>query len=358
MRYELSAKNTLVVRGPASVICLAGQATILGCILAPSQRKIVERQKQLPIETERRATVEITLGKSATMFEIKASTIPASWTVAAAALERMEEGKVIILGQSDVGKSTLCVYLVNKLLQEHQNLRVIDADIGQADLGPPTTIAHAIPTQPIASLQEITPDRRLFIGHISPSGVKQKLVSGIQRLSAKGEKTLTIINTDGWIADLDAILYKIELLTQVSPNLVLGLAYSDELEPILGSVRFDSMKIDAAKDVLERSRIDRRSIRTDGYRRFLEGATTRTIDLKRTRLSLPSLQRAEIVSDRALRNLIVGILDAEGFLVEIGILIDVAGQVAKIYSRAMGPLSRIAVGYVKLSTSGREIGFL
>jgi len=147
------------------------------------------------------------------------------------------------------------------------------------------------------------------------------------------------------------------LLTEVKPDLVLGVAYSNELESILGSARFHSLKIDASKEILERSRVDRRGIRTEGYRRFLEGATTRTIDLKKTQLSRPS-HRAEIVNDRALRNLIVGILDAGGFLVEIGILMEIEGQVARIYSRAMGAFGHVAVGYVKLSTSGREIGFL
>jgi polynucleotide 5'-hydroxyl-kinase GRC3/NOL9 len=338
---------------------LAGQATILGGPFPPHHRKVVRSQKQLPIETESRAEFEIALGKSAEMFEIQGSTIPASWKRAAATLEQMQEGRVVIVGPPDVGKSTLCVYLGNKLLQSGRTLRVIDADIGQADMGPPTTIARAVPTQPTASLQELTPDRRLFIGHISPSSVERKLISGIQRLSGKSEKSLTIINTDGWIADRDAILYKIKLLTEVKPDLVLGLAYSNELEPILDGVRFHSMKLDAAQDILERSRVDRRSIRTNGYRRFLEGAATRRISLRKVQLILPPrLPRVSRFNGRTLSNLIVGILDDEDYLVEIGILIDIEPEAALIYSRQAEALHKIEVGYVKLSTSGEETGFL
>jgi len=359
MRYELSSKNTVIVRGPASIILLTGRATILGGPFAPRHRKIVATQKQLPIETESRAELEITLGESAEIFEIRGSTIPSSWRLAALTLEQMQEGKVVILGPPDVGKSTLCVYLVNKLLQGGHSLCVIDADIGQTDMGAPTTITCAAPTQPITSLQEMLPDKRLFIGDISPSGVEQKLINGIERLSAKSEKLLTIINTDGWVADLNAIPYKINLLTGVTPNLVLGVAYSNELEPILGGVRFHSMRIDAAKDALKRSSVDRRSVRIGAYRRFLEGAITRRVSLEKVQLCFPSrFPPVGKLDQRALSNLIVGILDDEDYLAEIGILIGIEREEAIIYSRRTEAFHKIEVGYVKLSTSGEEIGFL
>jgi polynucleotide 5'-hydroxyl-kinase GRC3/NOL9 len=359
MHYELSPKNTVIIRGPASVTLLAGQATILGGQFAPHTRKIIASQKQLPIETESPAELEITLGVSAEIFEIQGSTIPASWGPAAATLNQIREGRTVILGPPDAGKSTLCVYLVNKLLQAGRSLRVIDADIGQADMGPPTTITRAAPTHPIASLQELTSDRRLFIGHISPSAVEQKLISGIQRLSGKNGKLLTIINTDGWIAGLDAVRYKLNLLTEVNSDMVLGLAYSRELEPILAGVHFPSMKIDAAKETLERSRVDRRSIRADGYRRFLEGAVTRRISLKKIQLIFPAgLPGASRFNRRTLSNLIVGILDDQDYLAEIGILIDIDPEAALIYSRQAGAFRKIELGYVKLSTSGKETGFL
>jgi polynucleotide 5'-hydroxyl-kinase GRC3/NOL9 len=358
MRYELSPERTVILRGPASVVLLAGQATILGGRFLPHHRKIIGRQKQLPLETESKAELEIILGKGAEIFELEGSTIPASWRLAAATLSEMQEGKAIILGPTDVGKSTLCVYLANKLYEYGRNPRIIDADIGQTDLGPPTTIGRAILTQPITSLQDLTSDRRLFIGHISPGTVKRKLINGIQSLSPKSEKSLTIINTDGWITDVDAIAYKIDLVAEVNPDLILGLAFANELEPILAGVHTHSMKIDAAKAVLERSRIDRRSIRTDGYRRFLEGAITSRIRLGNVQLSFPHHPGLSLLSRSRLRNLIVGILNGEGYLMQIGILIDIEGEAVRIYSRPVEEFRKIEVGYVKLSTAGTETGFL
>jgi len=359
MRYELSPKNTVIVRGPASITLVGGQATILGAPFAPPQTKIIGRHKQSPIETESDAELEISFGETGEMFEVQGSTIPTSWRLASEALEQMVEGEVVIVGPPDVGKSTLCTYLVNKLLRTGRNLCVIDADIGQTDMGPPTTIARAVPTHPITSLQELMPDRRLFIGHISPSSVEQKLISCIRRLSANREKLLTIINTDGWVMDIDAVLYKIKLLTQIQPDLVLGLATSNQLEPILDGIRFHSMKLAAAKNILERSRVDRRTIRSEAYRRFLEGGAIRRISLENIQLSFPpGFPGVSRVDRRALSNLILGILDYEGYLAQIGILIDIEDDVATIYTKHSGAPRNIEVGYVKISTSDNEIGFL
>jgi polynucleotide 5'-hydroxyl-kinase GRC3/NOL9 len=359
MRYELSAKKTLILRGPASVDLVEGEATILGAPLAAHRSRTVAGQRQLPIETDNHAELEIVLEKSAKITEIHGSTIPASWRRAAAALKEMQEGKVIVLGATDVGKSTLCVYLVNKLLNDLQNLRVIDADIGQTDLGPPTTIARAAPLRPVASLPELTPDARLFIGHTSPSYVQRKLIQSIQKLSAKCEGSLTIINTDGWVAERDAILYKIDLITNVNPELVLGLEYGDELQPILAGVQTHSMKIDAARNALGRSRGDRRDIRVSSYLRFLEGALTYTVSLRDIQLSVPAhFPSVTPLNSRKLRNLIIGLRRQDGYLTDIGILMDVERDTLRIYSRPAEEVKAIEVGYVKLSTSGREIGFL
>ena len=358
MRYKLSATKTLILRGPASLHLVAGQATILGARLDAHRKRIVAGLRQLPIETESHAELEIVLGKSAKIFEAEGSTIPASWRRAAAALKEMQEGKVIILGPTDAGKSTLCVYLVNKLLSHLRNLRVIDADIGQTDLGPPTTIARATRLQPIASLPELAPDARLFIGHTSPSYVQRKLIRSIQKLSGKGEGALTIINTDGWVAEQDAILYKIELVDNVNPELVLGLEYGDELQPILAGAKANSMRIDAAKNALGRTRAERRDIRVSSYRRFLEGALTRIVRLRDIRISVPGhFPPVTALNSPKLRNLIIGLLDGEGYLMQIGILMDVEHDAVRIYSRPTGEISTIEVGYVKLSTSGSEIGF-
>lgn len=314
-------------------------------------------EKQLPIETGQHAELEIALGKSAEIFEIQGSTIPPSWSTAAEALREMNQGKVAVIGPTDVGKSTLCVYLVNRLLG--QKLSIIDADVGQADLGPPTTIARAEPKNSVTSLTELDPDARIFIGDTSPGHVKGKLIDGIQRLAARAEDSLTIINSDGWVADPDAIQYKIDLIAQTKPDLVIGLGFGNELQPILAGSRTKSMTVEPAKEVLSRSRSDRRKIRIDGYRRFLDGGSTRTFTLPEVQLSIPEEFSSLVKSKRSeLSNVIVGLLDENRYLLQIGVLFGFEPRTIRVYSKPAEGIHTIELGYLKLSTKGDELGFV
>jgi polynucleotide 5'-hydroxyl-kinase GRC3/NOL9 len=359
MRHELSPQRTLIVRGPASITLLTGQATILGAPFPQNHTMTIPRQKQLPIETETHGELQIVLNQSAETLEIQGSAIPTSWKNAADALDAMGAGKAVVLGQTDVGKSTLCVYLVNRLLQNGHHVCVIDADIGQTDLGPPTTIARAIPTAPITSLMDLAPETCLFIGHTSPSYVEGKLIQGIQGLSTEEPERLTIINTDGWVAEPDAILYKMNLIDKVGPDIVLALEFEHELQSILAGARTRSLKLSRAKHAMERSRGDRRTIRADRYKRFLEGAQTREVSLGSVQVLkpryFPPVQKA--YADE-LRNLIVGILNHQDHLVQIGILMNITNASLGIYSRPDKEIHKVEIGHVRLSASGSEIGFL
>jgi polynucleotide 5'-hydroxyl-kinase GRC3/NOL9 len=359
MRYLLAPTNTLLVRGPAKIHLLEGHASILAAPLQPNQSTFIAHQKQLPVEADSDAVLEINLERAGEMCEIEGSTIPSSWKAAAEALLEMEEGRVMVIGDTDVGKSTLCVYLTNRLIDHRVNVHVVDADIGQADLGPPTTIGSATPSHFIASLGDLPPASMLFIGHTSPTRVEPKLIEGIQKLSTHPEKAVTIVNTDGWVLDREAILFKTSLIAALKPDLVLGLGKGNELQPILSSSRAQSMRVEAAKQVLARSRTNRREIRAAGYLRFLNGGKVGSISLKDVQFSIPD-GFPNLRGPRAeeLRNLIVGFVEENGYLTQIGIFRGVEGEVARVYSRETSEVRTVEFGYVRLSTSGREIGYL
>lgn len=356
LRYLLAPESTLIVRGPASVRLLSGAATLLGAPLNETNKLIVRQEKQLPIEARTETQLEITLGVRGSVFEVHGSTMPPSWNAAVEALEKMEEGKVMVIGASDVGKSTLSAYLANRLYGKGADLSVVDGDIGQADIGAPTTIGLALPSEYISSLMDLKPDKLIFIGHTTPSQVQTKLIDGIHRLSLRNNQSLTIINTDGWVVDPEAVIYKIKMIETIRPDLILGVSTGSEIQPILSGARSRSMKIEAPQSILTRSRSDRRQIRTAAYRRFLEGATTRTYSLSNVRLTfpkaLPSVQPLDF------RNLLLGLLGADGYLLQIGILLGLERNSAKLYSRETSGVKEIELGHVKLSTTGEELGYL
>lgn len=355
MRYLLGRGRTLIVRGPASLQLLGGQATTLGAPLE-SRKVVIRKEKQLPIETTSEADLDVVMNESGSMHEVDGSTIPRSWHSALNALIEMEQGKVVIVGAQDAGKSTLCTFLANGLLKDGVVPRLVDADIGQADIGPPTTLGNAIVPMYISSLLDLSPLAMIFIGDTSPNRVQSKLIEGIRRLSNTGKQALTIINTDGWVLDPEALTYKVELIKTVQPDLVLGITAGQELESILSGTSAMSMRIEAPTSILPRSQSDRRQIRTAGYRRFLEGGKTMKYLLRETKLKIPNHLQSVPISE--LRNLIVGLLDAQGYLLQIGILQSLDQESFRVYSRSTDHLKEVELGNVKLSPDGVELGYL
>ncbi len=358
MRYVLSSDSALIVHGPASIRLLRGDATALSAPVE-NRKLVVRRERQLPIETTSKAELEVVLGESAHVFEVKGSTIPSSWHSGLQALVEMGRGKVLIVGASDTGKSTLTTFLANGLVRKRITPRIVDADIGQADIGPPTTVSTAVVPHCLASLADATPTSMIFVGHTSPSRVRAKLTNAISRLSEFTQESLTLINTDGWVLDPEAVIYKIELIEAIQPDLVLGIARGAELEPILRGARTPSMRIEASKLVLERSQSDRRQIRTAGYRRFLDGGNVISYPKLKTKVKLPApLTSIQAEPAAMLRNLIVGLLDRQGVLLQLGVLLNLDENTLRVYSRPADPFTEIELGYVKLAPDGTELGYL
>src|SRR4030067_3879224 len=68
---------------------------------------------------------------------------PKEWFEVLDVLEK-EKGMAILLGATDTGKSTLAKFLIFNLCKRGLKVALVDADIGQSFLGPPSTIGFAV----------------------------------------------------------------------------------------------------------------------------------------------------------------------------------------------------------------------
>jgi len=341
------------------VVLINGQARILGSPLNKSTRIVIQQEKQLPIESERGTEVEITLGEAGAIREIEGSSVPRSWKDVVDSIETLHEGIAMIIGPADTGKSTLCTYVMNELLIRRIKVRVIDADIGQADIGPPTTIASSTPSIPTPSLSELDPDRMFFVGHTTPGSVESKLLYGIKRMLNSDRDILTIINTDGWMLDSGAIVYKSQLISTVKPDIVIGIGPENNLHTLLDTTRTHWILAETSRAILPRTRIDRKEIRKSGYRRFLEGGSVHTLKLNDVKMQLrESIRKAFSARSSELNSVLIGLLDDEGFMHQIGILEIMAADHLRVYSKTVHNTTTLEFGYIKLSRDGSELGFV
>ncbi len=265
----------------------------------------------------------------------------------------------MILGEVDVGKSTFCAFLANILHEHKVRTSIIDGDVGQADIGPPTTISSSTVHKPIFSLQELAPERSHFIGDTTPSSVPSKLTRSIVSLRNRLQiNQFTILNTDGWLREDAAVEHKLDLLDSVRPSLVLGLSLVDELDPILERTRFRNIRLEPSKYARTRTRQERKRAREEGYKRFFQGARDLDLKLSQIRLKMfdtPRQQRIDQASSH--KGTLSGILDEEGDLAAIGRIVRIWDGMLRITTNARETPRIIELGAVVLSPRYVEIGF-
>lgn len=360
--------KTLLLVGPCSFELLDGQASILGAPLGLSSRIIVTRGKQTPIEVLSTASFRIRLGQAGQVETVEGSTIPLSWHEAASALAQLDGGTAVVVGGPDTGKTTLCTFLANYLVREDKPVAVVDADIGQTDLGPPTTMAAGDVMRCIENLSRIVPSERFFVGFTSPGRVKSKVIHGVKKLVGCHARPgrLVIVNTDGWVTGSEAAAYKVQMLDELQPDITLGIGGGNDISTTLQAGNRTTLLVGSPDIIRERTRVDRRELRSLGYRRYLAGSSVKVFRLGDVRLQDTLSSEAlelRLLSRSRIENLtsaIVGFLDEEDFLSEIGVLQDIvpSTMTVKILCRRAVAPKKIEVGDVKLSKDGCELGYV
>lgn len=299
------------------------------------------------------------IGTTGICREVNGSTVPPSWRRAAEALRR-SRGLAVILGDVDAGKSTLCTYLANTCLEDKVRTGIIDGDAGQADIGPPTTTSSSTLSRHIFNLQELTPERSYFIGDTSPSLIPDKLTRSIARLKDEllTRCDTTILNTDGWVREDQAVEHKIRLLDALRPSLVLGLSLDHELDRILDSQAWPRLRLEASNHARTRTRTERRKLREEGYRRFLQNPKNLDLRLNMVKLRMFNTSRQQRINyPSTRRGTLAGLLDENESLISIGRIVRIENGVVRVTTTATETPRTVELGAVILSSRFEEVGY-
>ncbi len=353
MEFEAKKGETILITGPASIHLIRGRASTLGYKLYEGRRIVVFKEKQVAINVEENSCFSLNKGESASNKVIKGDTFPESWKRIIEVLIKKDQKKILVIGGVDVGKSTFCALLANSLLKFGIQSAIIDADIGQSDLGPPTTLGLGLVNEYIENLSSASIINLFFVGHITPYKVTNKVILGIQMLcNCLKLHTFTIINTDGWIKDNEAIAYKKRIMDEFSPDLIIGISERNEIANIFENCKKNFVLLDSSEYIKKRNQIERRKLREYGYRRFLENAKLRLFYFNEFEMT----ERINEFND--FKDNIVGFIDRKNFLQGIGIMkdFDKDKKIMKIFTsvKKNEELRKLEIGNIKISNSGRE----
>ena len=268
-----------MVKGPARVF-VKGACHVLGSDVSGQIVK-VRAGKALPFEPRNQfCRLHAQLGYGAKLWwaDPKQAGISMWRTLSDQVLTLAAKKKaittVMLVGDTDTGKSTLSIYLANMAIRNGLIPSIIDGDIGQGDLAPPTAIGAAVLSKQLVDLRDVNASQFEFIGGISPIGfeslIAKKLRSIFDRIRTSSLANICIVNTDGYVRN-SGLQYKAMIAEELQPDAVICLGENVELFERQRQHKAVSYQILCARrsSHVYKSRFERLNRRLDQFLRFV-----------------------------------------------------------------------------------------
>ncbi|MCS7309661.1 MAG: Clp1/GlmU family protein [Armatimonadetes bacterium] len=157
-----------------------------------------------------------------------------------------QRARILILGARDVGKTTFTTLLANRQLAHGLRVAVVDADVGQSEIGPPTTIGMGIVEAPVPTLHAIVPRAIYFVGSNTPRGRMLETVNGVRAMVAKAEEAgaqSILVDTTGFISGTAGRRLKCAKVEAIRPQFVVAIQRKDELEHLLRPIERRNLRL-------------------------------------------------------------------------------------------------------------------
>lgn len=280
-------------------------------------------------------------------LESEGMSIPGSWR----RLQKITEGwggVFMVIGGVSSGKSTFVTFLASYFLKRDKKIAIIDADIGQSWIGPPTTVSAVILSEEKQEINLMRPDLMEFVGVLSPSMDIPAYLRAIQKIfnSVKKENPFAIIvDTTGLIAGNEGLNLKLKKAEILSPTIIIAFRKDGEIEHIINVLtekKFNVYVINSPRETKERSMNQRREYREKIFRRYFEGG--KVIKFKTSEENFEN-------------NSLVGIINNQKNTLALGIVIEKKGEELLLFT----PLEEIKEpiflkkSSIKISIEGKEI---
>jgi polynucleotide 5'-hydroxyl-kinase GRC3/NOL9 len=360
LQQTLQANKTLLVDGPASVQVISGKAQVFSKSLMEAQQILVREGKRMPFYAVETVVFNVLLGANAAIQEVEGDTIPESWNKPVQILLNAKKKPVVImvLGAADAGKSSFCTYLLNKLVTGGFKVAILDGDLGQSDIGPCASIGYAVTSKPVTELYNLKLQNGYFIGITSPVSAIKKTIEGLSAMlkEASGRQVdFVLINTDGFVNGEDAINYKINLIEELKPDIVIGVRVQAELDQLFSNLGGPGVfLLDPSPALSLRSPEKRKSLREMTYAKYLKKSKLQCYPLSQItvepRNGVPKTQDPE-------KGVLVGLYGRGSRFLGIGVLraINVGRRTLKVQTSVTSKPMRLVFGKVLLNEKLQEV---
>lgn len=384
---NVPAGSTLIVKGPASVKLISGSGNVFGYPLSVRKQLSVRGWRSIPIYTESGMEVEVTLGEGASADIVGQDTIPSGWKKLA---EEKVKGsrRLVIIGRTDSGKTSLSTYILNSLVRMGAKICLVDLDVGQSSICPPTTVGMSVVAKPTPDLYNLSASSIIPVGMTSPSYVMSYHMNKSVELvrSVEPWNVYVLVDCDGWMDGEGALAHKSGLLSLIKPSLVVFLGTPPrELEDFCKREGIEFVKVEKPEQVYKRDMDARKRLRESAYRKYLKDATIKVIPISWTDLRPitadikgtdegpiehmerilqaynSQLDQPSSISVESMLKQRVGFLsylfDAKGGCTGIGLLSEVESRknTIKVFTSVEGVPRKLLIGCILVSYYGDEL---
>ncbi|MEN6403448.1 MAG: Clp1/GlmU family protein [Armatimonadia bacterium] len=283
--------------------------------------------------------------------------------------ELPQTGRVMVVGGSDSGKTTLCQWLLSKLPAEARPA-LVDSDTGQSQVGPPACVGWRFAGTSQSQL--------FFVGDITPaanpSGVLAATVRSVLDAEAAGAG-LVLVDTSGYLSGRGGFELKsgkLELLSTCGPQAcqsalqVITVGESPEIKRLLAAWHRDERlvvhRLPTAETMQQKSRPQRMEWRRAKFAEYFAGTELRKVSLERLALSgLATSGELQAAGKdwNDLEGLLLGFYDTQRRVQCLGILkrLDLRGREMLVRApetaeQAVG----VTFGTLRVTAEGQEIG--
>ncbi len=276
-------------------------------------------------------------------------TAPREWHALLDILEK-ERGIAIIIGATDTGKTTLANFLILNLCRRVLKVALVDGDIGQSSLGPPTTIGLSVfKSDPDWELV-FSPPEIFFVGSTTPEGHFPLVLEGIKRMVEKARSYATdliLVDTTGFVSGDAGKELKKRKIDLISPSFILALQKSDEIEHILGLYQenrlYKILRLPSSEKVKPRSMEERRTNRANKFHEYFKDSVIQELAMEQVRTEGVVLDPSgePIPLDWSLRinGLLIGLKDNNDDALALGLIKNYFDEKKRL--RVLTPLQDI-----------------
>ena len=271
-------------------------------------------------------------------------------------------GVVMLVGDIDTGKTSLGIELAKRATEQGIPAAIVDADIVQSTVGPPTTVGLKLCTGLTEFSRESlrVADALGFVGSLMPKGRLLPLVTTTAKLVDRAREAgcrLIVVDTTSLIAGIYGQTLKFFKMDLVRPDFVIGLERGGELEPVLGiAQRFtpaEVIEVDVLPEAVMRTVDERITFREEQFAAYFTDHASRW-KVKPT-VFMPTLPPDFDLA--LLDGLVVGMEDGKGSCAGIGVLEHDPGEdILRMISPVTEGVRGLRLGSVRIDVSGRSRG--